>query len=323
VNSSLAVSIPCFRRPHLLRCLLQSLASDQSARLTEVYLFDDSPEKCNYILSEDFAGSFKKVYYNHNPQNLGIDLNISQALFAPCADYIWLMGEDDLIQSGALTHIYKYLQHKLNPDLVFVNYTHYTPAFSKSIHTDLQKAETSKQSYIDNLIIFFGFIGSVLVRKESLPCTNSYVSLGSYFSHIGVILEVIDKSDCQGLGIIKQPLVMNRVGDLSAFSWSDDALNVYQGFSLILNYMQDHSILSSVTLGSAIKQAHLSFNPFAKPSRIIRLRSEGVISLHDYLSTDISIYQKIIMLPFVLLSEKVAKSIVDIYSSLSLSRFKK
>ncbi len=280
LSNSLAIGIPCFKRPHLLAKLLDSISTCQYAQNVSVYLFDDSPEACNQSFSEIYDNKFYKLVYIHNSINLGIDKNIFQALTVPTEDYVWLLGEDDLVTSDSLLNIFSAINKSQSSDVYFLAYNYFSdfPVSAKNQPKPcFDKALSTKQSYVDELLIYFGFIGSVCIKRNSIP-KNSFEGLGTYFAHIALLLLVIDACESPP-GIITSICSLNRVGSLSTFSWSSDALNVYTGFSTIIQHVNNLAILKNISLDVIFDKSFQAFHPLAKPARIIRLKGEGVLSL--------------------------------------------
>jgi len=316
---SLAIGVPCFRRPHLLAKLLDSISSCQLAQNVSVYLFDDSPEACNQELVKSYINNFCKLVYKHNAVNLGIDKNIHQALAFPAEDYVWLLGEDDLVTPDCLCHIYSAINKSRPPEVCFLAYQYFSdlpinPKNQPDPCFDL--AKRGKQSYIDELLIFFGFIGSVCIKRKSLP-DNSFSELGTYFAHIAILLLIIDASD-RPPAVITSICSLNRVGSLRAFSWASDALNVYTGFSSIIKHVDNLSILKTLSLDVILKKAFNSFHPLAKPSRIIRLKGEGALTLKKGLSLSRTCTIPIVSLLTLLIPRHVARLALFIYYRLNL-----
>ena len=273
--SKLLIAIPCYKRPQLLERLLNSIAEAESGRDICVALFDDSPEGVNSCC-QDYARKIGlNLAYHHNAIRLGIDANIDQCLSALGASYVWLMGEDDLIHPNGIRLVLDALQN--SPNLVFANYSQASDSghaqdsalrFSTSIET--------KQHYVDQLLIGFGFIGSVVVNSAACPKVN-YLSLNTYFSHIGKLLHIVDASEISQLKYITDPCSINRVGSIDAFSWGGDAITVYIGFYRLLSSMERSFALASISLKASMARAREAFYPLHKVTRAIRFRSLGLL----------------------------------------------
>lgn len=312
---SLAVAIPCFRRPALLRELLISLVDTKFGSYISVYLLDDSPEKSNQVIAAEFESCFFRINYFHNVPRLGIDRNISRCLSVPREDFIWLLGEDDLVTQDSIAVVFSLLSERPDVNLLFINYTHFSSAGHRQPILNFESALKSSQDYIDNLLIYFGFIGSVLVKRSSLLSCADYLPFGTYFSHIGVIIDIIEASPINMLGIIERPIVLNRVGSVGSFSWGDDALSVYQGFGDLLEAVQNLRPELSLSLDKVTNQAFLAFHPLAKLFRILRLRSEGAISINDIdrLTLNNRLKKWLLVAPLLLIPKSLLRPLVNLY----------
>ena len=311
---SLAIGVPCFRRPLLLAKLLDSISSCHLAQSVSIYLFDDSPEACNQVLIKSYENNFCKLIYKHNAVNLGIDKNIHQALTFPTEDYVWLLGEDDLVTPDCLCHIYSAINKPRPPEVCFLAYQYFSDLPVKVENQPrpcFDKALQDKQSYVDELLIFFGFIGSVCIMRDSIPET-SFTDLGTYFAHIATLLLIVDVCDSPP-AIVSSICSLNRVGSLSTFSWSSDALNVYTGFGSIIHHINTLSILKNISLNAILEKSYKSFHPLAKPSRILRLKGEGVLSLKQGILLAQSSSIPVINIATLLVPRYLAKVFLFIY----------
>ena len=77
---------------------------------------DDTPAVVEpYLSRQDFA-------YHRNPQNVGMLGNLRVTAHHAKGKYIWILGDDDLLRSGAIDRVVRTLHS--NPDLalVYLNY---------------------------------------------------------------------------------------------------------------------------------------------------------------------------------------------------------
>ena len=280
-SPKLLIAIPCYKRPDLLYRLLLSIYNADSGLNVQIILADDSPEGANESVFHKARKLGLTIEYIHNVNRLGIDANIDQCLMLPGTDYVWLMGEDDLITPSGITEILNKISGW--PNLVFANYSQAADDGVQHFHSlSLRSLFVNKQEYVDALLINFGFIGSVVI-KSSTYSSHSYLDLHSYFSHVGVIVDVIDQSDLSALGFIPAICSINRVGGLDTFSWGRDALKVYTGFYKILSYISSSCPPISFSLARSINRSRQIFYPLYKISRVIRLKSLGLLTFKDAL----------------------------------------
>lgn len=127
----LDICIPTFQRPNeCLRqtfFLLNEIKLMESFRNCEIRLYIRDNNSCE----EDYAsiidgvdkcrGAFSGITINRNDKNLGLIGNIrTMLLIDSSADYVWFVGDDDILFRGILDKIICSLEDK--KDLLFMNY---------------------------------------------------------------------------------------------------------------------------------------------------------------------------------------------------------
>lgn len=80
---------------------------------------DDTPQ-----VAERFRGQ-ENFFYYRNTGNIGMLGNLSQTVSHAHGDYVWLIGDDDLLHKGSLERILQIIGEN-SPDLINVNYS-YSP----------------------------------------------------------------------------------------------------------------------------------------------------------------------------------------------------
>jgi len=276
---TLQIAIPCYRRPALLYRLLQSISHAHLFEQVKVVIVDDSPECANKPIFIKGLALGLDLHYIHNPDRLGIDANIYKCMQFKNTDYVWLMGEDDLVTNDSISNIM--LELKSSPNLIFANYSQLSDNGTHTLR-DLTYASlpTDKQDFVDKLLIDFGFLGSVVVKTAIMPSSN-FLELGTFFSHIGSIISIVDLSDFAQLRVLISPCSVNRVGGIDAFSWEADAMKVYTGFSRLLSYIARECPPSTFSLRNSISRSRSTFYPLYKFTRVIRLKSCGLLSFRE------------------------------------------
>jgi len=106
----LSICIPTYNRPHLLRDLLNSIASEITAGGftpddVKVYLSDNASTDNTRAVIHEILGSFPHLVYTPNPTNIGGDRNILACYHKSHGHYRWIIGDDEILPAGALAHI--------------------------------------------------------------------------------------------------------------------------------------------------------------------------------------------------------------------------
>lgn len=305
--SSLLISIPCYRRPHLLFRLLNSIADAEFGKEIGVALCDDSPGRENETVYREALELGLSIRYFHNSSRLGIDANIQHCMSLQGFKYIWLMGEDDMITPNGISLVLNELRG--SPSLIFANYAQVSDdGLSRpGLPPDVLNV-SSKQDYVDKLLIRFGFLGSVVFKPSPQPIA-SYLFLSSYFAHIGYLIQIIDRSKSDELRFIPAACSINRVGGLDTFSWGSDAIRVYTGFYRLLTHIQSAAPPKTFSLDYPILRSKETFYPLHKITRVIRLKSAGLLTFREALRLYFTYGGNIICLLAAALPRPLASSI--------------
>ena len=132
----LTISIPTYNGSKTIERALDSLFSQlDEVKNVEILVSDNKSTDQTAALVKKYPD----VSYYCNEINYGIDKNIALSIEKAKGDYVWVMGDDDYLQPGAIKHVIKVI--KTNPGLgaIFVNYSLY----------DTEKELYDKERWID------------------------------------------------------------------------------------------------------------------------------------------------------------------------------
>jgi abequosyltransferase len=230
---TLAVSIPTYKRPELLRQCLEALAKQCEHYDVNIYVYDDSCSDINKSVYADLCNCFPGIVVSYNQVNLGIDRNIDQCFTAPEAQYVWVMGEDDLVREGAIETVMQVLTVS-HPKYLFVNYQFISDDYRTLFRVAGEEASDGPCKAGKFFGMFgwaTGFIGANVVNK-SLWDIDAPDYMGTYFNHVGKIFSRLSPLD--SVEVVAKPLVYNRAESLESTSWGKDCFAVIAGFGKMI-----------------------------------------------------------------------------------------
>lgn len=267
----LNVAIPTYKRPEMLKELLESIAGNCSSEMC-ISIYDDAEVDYldNKIVSEQYTDRLKIFYYK-NLANLGIDKNIAQSFERSKSRYTIVMGEDDLFLPGGLCEIIRVLKEN-GPKFLFLKYTYFNGEMDINWSNLIPEYSVTMEflsGYIDKL----GFIGSFVIQTDQFDM-QIFKEHKTYFNHVGCLLVGLDKLD--NILSTKDAVIRNRVGQLDAFTWKNDALNVFTGFDKVLSLVENME-LRSINVRLLRKICKKRFDPFIL-RRLIKLKAEKVLN---------------------------------------------
>ena len=227
---TLAVCIPTYRRPALLeRCILSALDSAQGRPL-QIVVADDSTNDVNAEVMTRLNATQPGVRWHRNTRNLGIDNNIQNAVDLCRSDFAWLIGEDDTFTAGAVAAMFDRLQH-LDVPFVFANYRYTDQSMQRELGTALPHSVLTSMPcgpFVEQHLWAVGFIGACVVRKTSWDATTPAPYHGTYYTHVGRIVEMLASQT--DVTLVSEPCVCNRVEGDDVFTWRKDSYGVFFGF---------------------------------------------------------------------------------------------
>jgi glycosyltransferase involved in cell wall biosynthesis len=107
----LTIAIPTFNRCEYLVELLPELVtqvSQEEAGQVEIVIVDNaSTDETSKLLTKNFAD---KVRYQRNPINIGADLNFLECIKVARGNYVWLFGDDEMLNRGGVHRVFETLK---------------------------------------------------------------------------------------------------------------------------------------------------------------------------------------------------------------------
>ena len=209
----LTIAIPTYNRPEKTRRALEAIAAQYDERV-EILICDDSTTNDTAKVVHDLQ---KKIPINYikNEINLGYDKNFIQCFRKAFGKYVLLMGDDDLIVNGGLTHILNVLSANDNMTWIFINFGSFRGeyvdenSFYKyhgAIIPDNMSA--SKDEFLDYAQSKITSLCCILNREKVVAINDLDKFIGTYFVQTCLGFEVTKDKDSK-LGIIGKPCIAN------------------------------------------------------------------------------------------------------------------
>lgn len=123
VNKILTISIPTYNRKNQLLRLLHSI---EQQKCLDLYCIQISDNCSDYNLSEAICAEFSADFTSnieifYRPFNGGADYNITSTFLNVKTELMWLIGDDDEVQEGAIRIIVD--KYQKNPGIGFFKYS--------------------------------------------------------------------------------------------------------------------------------------------------------------------------------------------------------
>ena len=158
----ISICIPTYNRPDNLINCLNSL-SLQTNKNFEVCISDNGSNQDMEKIIEPYKNKLK-IKYSKNEKNLGAALNFLKVASMSESDFIWFLGDDDLLIPTAIEEIIKLIN--LNPecDFFWINSFHLDNAYLKKFDSPFntkflpKKMSTLSTYKYDKKLMFFDLI---------------------------------------------------------------------------------------------------------------------------------------------------------------------
>lgn len=233
---TLAIAIPVYKRPHLLdKCLQSIVVQLEKESDIAIFIYDDSCDETNSDVIINCQSKYNNIYHIRNESNLGICLNIQKALAESVAEYVWLVGEDDVFLYGSIPKIIGIIA-ETRPPFIYAEYSYVSNDYSR-VNQD-KVLNYSSAGFFPSMKLYeecswaMGFIGSCVIRRDLIDEGLSDDCINTYFNHVWIVLRALfDKN----IYITNEPMILNRAEGGSSTTWSDQTFTVYEGFYIVID----------------------------------------------------------------------------------------
>ena len=158
----ISICIPTYNRPENLLNCLNSLCL-QTNNSFEVCISDNCSDYNVEELIEPFRKKLK-LKFSKNEKNLGAALNFLKVASMAKNDFIWFLGDDDLLKPNAIDDLTKLIDANKECDFFWVNSNHLSSEFVEKFEKPFdtkhlpKKMETLSPLKEDEKLMFFDLI---------------------------------------------------------------------------------------------------------------------------------------------------------------------
>lgn len=227
-QARLGFAIPTYRRSALLDLALGSMVPQARSIAAPIFISDNSCDETNVAVVNRWKDVYPLITHHINSENIGIDRNVHQAITQCPAEYVHVIGDDDILLPHFASTVLASLVDS-SPGHVICSYIYltndYRPITGKPVIPSDAKAHTM-HSFVIEYGWTLGFIGAHVFNRMRFQ-SGSLVGFGTYFHHLLRLLEYLDPNE--PIGFVGEALVGNRADDESTATWSADRLAVVFG----------------------------------------------------------------------------------------------
>ena len=188
IQPILTIAIPTFNRANFLdNCLLHitnQLAINEDR--IELLVSDNCSTDNTFEIVQKYVNKGYTIRYIKNEENIGADRNIVQCYFLGLGNYIYTIGDDDILLENSINLILEVL--KMNDDFGLV---HFNPVIAKLNNNILYKVFTNKHAFMELANYWTTFISGNIINKKFLDLQNQNIDSGTYLNQVHIYFDCL------------------------------------------------------------------------------------------------------------------------------------
>jgi glycosyltransferase involved in cell wall biosynthesis len=254
----LSICIPTYNREKELSLLLSTIIPQCIGKQVEIVVSDNASVDDTFNVCKKYTAMYNWIKYQCQPSNLGFAKNLVSALNLAKGKYLWMLGDDELINENSVQRILSALAEN-EPNLMICNLSRLNKVNDnwdayKEFSSDIDRHGLS----LDNLLqITGGWVSLISVNIISSVMFNDWLNRQNthHFSdYVGLDIILFSGSFgrcsliCNPLvGRIKQPFTTNRFEKIETYAFD---------FVSPLNQMVNCHKISSSIRNKIVTQAY-------------------------------------------------------------------
>lgn len=211
----LTISIPTYNGSKTIERALDSLFSQlDEVKNVEILVSDNKSTDQTAVLVQKYPG----VAYYCNEINYGIDKNIALSIEKAKGEYVWVIGDDDYLQPGAIKHVIKVIEKNPGLGAIFVNYSLYDmekELFNKERWIDIYKDIhcSNADEFLDITNVASNFIPATVHNRKLFIDADYTKHIGTFWVQFATLLDYLATREAY---CIAHPYVVNAGQSIDA-----------------------------------------------------------------------------------------------------------
>jgi abequosyltransferase len=165
----LTIAVPTYNRSRYLATFLAGAAPQIVGEdRVELLISDNASPDDTGELVQRYQSQGIPIRYVRNESNVGPDGNILQCFELASGKYVWICGDDDVIEPSGLGKLLSYLTSADEYDLISLHARGFTGEYSPQVATSPDKIKILKRSedLARHVNVFFTFITGMIINKH-------------------------------------------------------------------------------------------------------------------------------------------------------------
>lgn len=274
LKPKLSICISTYNRGAFIGATLDSILSQIPHGVELVVVDGASPDMTPEVMSR-YATAHPEIRYFRESVNSGLDEDYDKAVGYARGEYCWLMTDDDLLKTGALTRVLAVLDGG-GEELVIVNSEVRNADLSDVLEarmlrfdTDREYREAGREAFFAETASYLSFIGCVVIRREIWLARERSIYYGSLFLHVGVIFQ---SPPVTNVRVIAEPLITIRYGNAM---WTPQRFEIWM-------YKWPQLVWAFPDFTDYVKRKVCRRNPSRSAKALFYYRALGAYSTAEY-----------------------------------------
>ena len=226
MSIKLSMCIPTYNRARYLAETLDNVIA-QATDDVEIVVSDNASPDDTAAVVQARQEKFLRLTYFRQPQNLGADRNYLQSVASAQGEWCWLLGDDDLLEPGAIACVLDYLNGPRPLDFVLLLVTAYDARMQTVLERSADVLGVTEDIYATDVPAFFtrffqeSYLSIFVVRREKWNLVDAEKYVGTGLTYLGITYEYLDVNS--PVLLIARPLVKYRSMNIS---WTASTLEI-------------------------------------------------------------------------------------------------
>jgi glycosyltransferase involved in cell wall biosynthesis len=296
VSPILSIAIPSYKRATLLALTLDAFLPQVAKHSIPICIsFTDDTDATTRVI-EEFSSRYPYVTAVMDPEAINIDRKMVSAVALARSRYVWLFGDDDIPESGAVDRVMELLGEKdwgvlvLNASSYHADFSYRVEERRMRIWEDRVYAPGEHEAFLADTASYTTFLGGLVFERSLWESVEHTDYFDTDYLHVAVIYRaIVGKSAL----VVAAPQLRLRLGSAT---WADRYFVVE-----LVNWPRTVWGLPFKYYSDASKAQVCDERPTASLARLLSTRAYGFYGLaqfRQFIETDpeISRWKKLVLL---------------------------
>lgn len=242
-GATLTIGIPTYNGSAYIRSTLDSVIKqipDDLKQRVDILVSDNaSTDEIPEIVKAYQNSQSVRIQYSRNDTNVGYDRNVDMLFKKASGQYVWMLGDDDVLKDEAISQVLNILDLHHNLKVVQINFDCYDRKF-ENLLTPASKSVDLLCNDADSFLLHsngrYGQVSSLVINKEAWNREDLTKGQGSNFIHVYALFRILLRGNSY---IINRPLINIRMGSENFGTSGDSLLSIALSTGAIFNSLKE------------------------------------------------------------------------------------